>query len=267
MKKTFVFARSTARSLMVSIQKKTGLFPHEFCLITGSPRSGTSALVRWLGTQKQISAFPESRILISTHRLLEEAHRFHNLEKEIAKIELLVRKLVYDYYIDSRFSLGKKLIVDKEPLEPIAFPSRDYAKFVANVRKFLPEAKLLLAIRDPFSTIWSMSRRTWGESLSDEQQHRFTLQEYIETWKAGAEIIIQYHELPNVYIVQFGRLVNDAENESKKIFDFLKLRDGVSFKPRETNEVNFNIEDRELILRAVSPVLEKLTSLGIKDLS
>lgn len=267
MKNAFTFARSVARSLVVNIQKKTGLFPHEFCLITGSPRSGTSALVRWLGAQKQISAFPESRILIGAHRFLEEAHRFHNLDKEIAKIELLGRQLVYDYYIDSRLSLGKRLIVDKEPLEPIAFPSRDYARFVANVRKLLPESKLLLAIRDPFSTIWSMSRRTWGESLSDEQQHRFTLHEYIETWKAGAEIVLQYHGLPDVYVVQFGQLVNRAENESKKIFDFLKLRNGMPFKPRETNEVNFNTEERELILNAVSPVLEKLISLGIKDLS
>ncbi len=267
MKNTFTFARSSARSLVVNLQKKTGLFPHEFCLITGSPRSGTSALVRWLGTHKQISAFPESRILIGAHRFLEEAHRFRNLDKEIAKIELLAQKLVYDYYIDSRLSLGKKLIMDKEPLEPIAFPSRDYVKFVANVRKILPKAKLLLAIRDPFSTIWSMSRRTWGESLSAEQEHRFTLYEHIETWKAGAEIVLQYHELPDVHVVQFGRLVNHSENESKKIFDFLKLRDGVPFKPRETNEVNFNVEERELILSAVSPVLEKLMSAGINDLS
>lgn len=267
MKNSFTDARSIARSLVVSIQKKTGLFPHEFCLITGAPRSGTSALVRWLGTQKQISAFPESRILISAHRFLEEARRFQNLEKEIVRIENLVQKLAYEYYIDSRLSLGKRLIVDKEPLEPIAFPSKDYATFISNVRKIFPEAKLLLAIRDPFSTIWSMSRRTWGESLSDKLKHHFTLQEYIDTWKACAEVVLQYHGLPNVYVVQFGRLINDAENESGKIFDFLKLRNGVPFKPRETNEVNFDIEERNLILSAVSPHLEKLMSLGIKDLS
>ena len=183
------------------------------------------------------------------------------------RVETLARKLAYEYYIDSRLSLGKKLIVDKEPLEPIAFPSRDYSQFIANVRKIFPEAKLLLAIRDPFSTISSMSRRTWGESLSDGQKHRFTLQEYIDTWKACAEIVLQYHGLPNVYVVQFGRLVNDAENESRKIFDFLKLRDCVPFRPRETNEVNFDIEERDLILSAVSPHLERLMSLGIKDLS
>ena len=70
-----------------------------------------------------------------------------------------------------------------------------------------------------------------------------------------------------MYVVQFGRLVNDAENESRKIFDFLKLRDCVPFRPRETNEVNFDIEERDLILSAVSPHLERLMSLGIKDLS
>ncbi|MCK6567149.1 MAG: sulfotransferase [Anaerolineales bacterium] len=243
------------------------MFPREFCLITGSPRSGTSALVRWLGKQKQISAFPESRILVSSHRFLEEARRFQNLEKEIGRIESLARKLAFDYYIDSRLSLGKRLIVDKEPLEPIAFPLRDYEKFIINVRKIIPRAKILFAIRDPLATIWSMSRRTWGESLTEPQRRRFTLDEYIEDWNMCAELVLENCAAPNVYIVQFGRLINDPANESKRIFDFLGIRGGALFEPRETNEINFDNKEREKILTAVAGQVEKLRIKGIKDLS
>jgi hypothetical protein len=260
-------ARLSARSVAINIQKKIGLFPRDLCLITGSPRSGTSALVRWLGMQRQISAFPESRILVSAHRFLEEAHRFQNLEKEIWRIEALMRKLVFEYYIDSRLSVGKRLIVDKEPLEPIAFPLRDYGKFITNVGKIIPRTKILFAIRDPLATIWSMSRRTWGESLTEPQQRRFALDEYIEDWNACAELVLENCAVPNVYVVQFGRLINDSANESRRIFDFLGIRDGAAFEPRETNEINFEEEEREKILIAVSRQVEKLKSQGISDLS
>ncbi len=260
-------ARLFARSVAVNLQKKIGLFPRDFCLITGSPRSGTSALVRWLGMQRQISAFPESRILVSAHRFLEEARRFQNLEKEIWRIEALARKLVFEYYIDSRLSMGKRLIVDKEPLEPIAFPLRDYEKFITNVGKIVPRAKILFAIRDPLATIWSMSRRTWGESLTEPQQRRFTLDEYIEDWNTCAELVLENCFATNMYVVQFGRLINDPVNESRRIFDFLGIRDGTPFRPRETTEINFEHEEREKILIAVALQVEKLKSKGIKDLS
>lgn len=259
--------RQFARSVALNLQKKIGLFPREFCLITGSPRSGTSALVRWLGMQRPISAFPETRILISAHRFLEEACRFQNLEKEIWRIEALARKLVFEYYIDSRLSVGKRLIVDKEPLEPIAFPLRDYKKFIINVGKIIPGAKILFAIRDPLATIWSMSRRTWGESLTEPQQRRFKLDEYIEDWNMCAELVLENYFAPNVYVVQFGRLINDSLNESRRIFDFLGIRSGVPFEPRETNEINFNNEECEKILTAVAKQVERLKTKGIKDLS
>lgn len=259
--------RLYARSVALNLQKKIGLVPRDFCLITGSPRSGTSALARWLGMQRQISAFQESRILISAHRFLEEACRFQNLEKEIWRIEALSRKLVFEYYVDSRVSLGKRLIVDKEPLEPIAFPLRDYKKFIINVEKIIPGVKMLFAIRDPLATIWSMSRRTWGESLTEPQRRRFTLDEYIDDWNLCAELVLENYIAPNVYVVQFGRLINDSVNESRRILDFLGIRDGVPFEPRDTNEIKFNTEERERIMTAVATHVERLKNKGIMDLS
>lgn len=179
----------------------------------------------------------------------------------------LARQLVFDYYSNSRILIGKSLLVDKEPLEPIAFPSKDYGQFILNVKKLLPESKFLLAIRDPIATIWSMSQRTWGSSLADMETRRFSLEEYIENWCSCADLILQYSSDPTTYIVQFGRLINDPENESRRIFDFLNIRKGISFQPRQTNKIGFSHEEREKILRMCQPKLEALNSKGISNLS
>ena len=260
--------KEVARPAILNLQRNFKLFPRAICLISGSPRSGTSALCEWLGRQRGVSAFPESRILVSIHRFMEEVQRFNSLERDIAGITNLARQLVYGYYQSApRILIGKKLLVDKEPLEPIAFPSKEYAKFIFNVKRLLPESKLLLAIRDPIATIWSMSQRTWGSSLTNTETRRFTLEEHIENWCSCAELILSYRSDLNTYIVQFGHLINDPESESRRIFEFLHLPEGNSFEPRPTHEIGFNHEEREKILCLVQPQLELLYSKGISDLS
>jgi hypothetical protein len=192
--------------------------------------------------------------------------RFQNLNSDSATILNLARHLVFDYYSSSNILIRKRLIVDKEPLEPIAFPSKDYEKFIINFRRLFPESKLLLAIRDPIATIWSMTRRTWGESLTNIESKRFTIEEYKENWSSCVDLILKYCSDPNTYIVQFGRLIKEPENESRRIFDFLNIRKGNSFEPRQTKDVGFSNEEQEKILRMVQPQLELLNARGIWDL-
>jgi hypothetical protein len=222
--------KEVARPATLILQRNFKLFPRAICLISGAPRSGTSALCKWLGHQRGVSAFHESRILVSAHKFMEEVQRFKNLESDSAGITYLARQLIYGYYSSSRILIGKRLLVDKEPLEPIAFPSKDYGQFIFNVKKLFPNFKLLLAIREPVATIWSMSQRTWGESLTNIETRKFTIEEYIENWCSCADLILRYRSDPNTYIVQFGRLINDSANESRKIFDFLNIHNGNSFQ-------------------------------------
>jgi len=114
--------KDVVKSLVLKFQRHFILFPRDICLISGAPRSGTTSLIEWLGHQPGVSAFQESRILLSIHRFIEEIHRFKNLNRDSAAIVSLARHLVFDYYSSQRILLGKRLLVDKEPLEPIAFP-------------------------------------------------------------------------------------------------------------------------------------------------
>lgn len=255
-----------ARPAILKLQRHFRLWPREICLISGAPRSGTSALCEWLGQQPGIAAYPESRILVSIHRFMEETRRYHNLDRDSATIFALARDLVYDYYGSSRILAGKTLLIDKEPLEPIAFPSKEYGQFIVNVRTIFPQCKLLLALRDPIATIWSMSKRTWGESLASAETRTFTIEEHTENWCSCVDLILRYISDTNTYVVQFGRLVNDSEAESRRILGFLHVRDGSSFQPRRTKENGFNEEERAKILLMVQPQLESLASRGITNL-
>jgi len=252
-------------SAILKLQRKFKLFPRNFCLISGAPRSGTTALCEWLGHQSGVKVFYESRILVSIHRFMAEVHRFRNLEKDSAIITNLARLLVFDYYSSSRILIGTRLLIDKEPLEPIAFPSKDYEKFIVNVKRLFPESKLILVIRDPIATIWSMKNRTWGSSLTGIESKEFTLDEYIENWCSCADLISKYISDPNTYIVRYDKIIDDPENESKRIFNFLKIS-GNSFQPRPTKEIGFSKKEKDHILQTVGPQLELLKAHGISDL-
>lgn len=262
----FTLQKATTQAAL-KFQNSLRVHPQEMCLITGAPRSGTSALCEWLGTQPAVSAFPESRILISAHRFLEEAFRFKSLAKDGAELAELVRQLVAAYYSKSRILMDGKLVVDKEPLEPIAFPSKDYADFVLNYKKIFPKGKLLFAIRDPLATIWSMSQRVWGESLSTREARKYTLEEYAENWRACADLLLQFQGDVNTHIVQFGNLIKDPIHESRQIFDFLHIRNGHPFQPRQTHEIGFSPEERETILNIVEKQVETLRAHGITHLA
>jgi hypothetical protein len=259
--------RKTFTPFALKFQNNLRLFPKTICLITGAPRSGTSALCEWLGEQPSVSAFPESRILISAHRFLEEAFRFKNLAKDEMELADLARQLVLAYYSRSRVLMNGKLVLDKEPLEPIAFPSREYGQFIHNYKTIFPKGKLLFAIRDPLATVWSMSQRVWGESLTVPNSRKFTIEEYSENWCACADLLLKLAAQENTYIVQFGNLINDSKNESKRIFDFLNIRNGIPFQPRRTKELGFSQEEKEKILRIVQPQLEKLRFHRITNLA
>jgi len=238
-----------------------------FCLVSGAPRSGTTAMLDWLGSQREIAGFDEPRMLIAIHRFMEEVCRFKDLEKNEAHVIDMARRLAYEYYCSQRILLKQNLIVNKEPLEPIAFPDKRYKAFLENVRTLFPEAKFLFMIRDPVATVFSMRQRKWGYSLKGFEPQTFSIEEHVGNWCACADIILQYSTDPDSYICQFGRLIHDPENESGKIFDFLSLCKGKSFKPKQTKIIGFSDEEREQILERSRPQLAALHAHGISDLT
>jgi len=234
-----------------------------FCLITGCPRSGTTAVCQWLNSQRQVSVFFESRILVSTNQFVREVLRSRDLSQDDAALMELARTLIHDYYNYSRILWGKTLIIDKEPLHPTAFPTQDYEEFIQNIRHLLPGIKLLFMIRDPLATIWSMRQRKWGYSLTDFEPKEYSLEEHIGVWCANADLILKFHADPDVYVCPFGELVNQSQHQSQKVLDFLNIKNGKMFQPRPTQSIGFNQAHKDLILDTVQSRLDLLQQANI----
>jgi hypothetical protein len=242
------------------LQIMLGIRPRGVCLITGCPRSGTRAILKWLGMHEQITAFEESRLLLSVHRFTDEVEKFHDLYANRIVLIDMIRKFFYTYRARDKI-LWRKQLVEKEPLEPIAFPDKRYREFLENLRTIFPDIKLLFMLRDPIETIWSMRQRPWGFSLKSKKLHEFSLEECIDTWNTNADIICDYVSDSNVYVCMFERLISDPKEESRRIFKFLSIRDGRQFQPKPTKTPGFSNDEREFILQKTNPQRELLLSM------
>ena len=199
----------------IRIQTVLKIRPASMCLVTGCPRSGTSAILSWLNQNKGVVRFYESRILVSAHRFYSEIERFNNLNQNKEFFLGEIRKLVLKYY-DSKKLLIAKHLIDKEPLEPIAFPDLDYALFLSNLREIFPDIKLLFMVRNPVETIWSMMNRKWGYTLTSQELRQFTLDECIQTWNACAGLAQKYAKRKRFLSVDLnGSLKTPRQHQTK----------------------------------------------------
>lgn len=247
---------------LMEFQKRYRVWPKAFCLVTGPPRSGTSAVLSWLSEHPEVAAFRESRMMIAIHRFMEEVRRFRSLTSRKRELFDTARCLTYAYYAGRKDLTGRNLVVDKEPLEPIAFPDKQYVRFLKNVKRLIPDAKLLFLVRSPVPTVWSMRQREWGVSLRKRPLRTFSLDEYIENWCTCVDIMLQYAHGHHTYICQFERLVEDPQNESRRLLEFLHLSQHEAFQPQATQTIHFSETERDFILSKTSSQVEALNVHG-----
>ena len=253
--------RRMAKSIALRAQDALHREPRTFCLITGPPRSGTTALVLWLMDQDGVVGMNESRVLVAAHRMVSAVRGFRSLHQERDQLLRLTRDWALSAYGAFDLYFGSRTLVDKEPLEPIAFPDQDYAVFLENVRDLFPGIRLLFLFRDPVPTLWSMTQREWGESLRGSEPVSFSLDEHIENWCANVDLALQHADDPRSYLCSYETLVADPLSESERIFRFLGLEKGQPFAPRPTKDVGFGPEDLERIAMATSTRSEALLRL------
>lgn len=253
--------KSAARRL----SRAAAVAPRRFALVTGAPRSGTTAMMRWLNDSRDICSFSETRVLIAAHGFLRETSKFWKLDHDAAALIPDLRRLVIRHYAQYAWLPRYRVVLDKEPLEPTAFPERDYEGFLANVVRVFPQARIMYMLRHPVATVWSMNERSWGTSLTSGETRRLTLQEHVQTWRDSARIIRLATERAEGYVCVFERLVGDAPAESARVREFLGLAPGPAFAPRATKEIGFSERDRDRILKLTRSERERLAALGIAD--
>ena len=249
---------STLRQQIGNIARKVQRWlpwdPAGFALITGCPRSGTSALCVWLKAQPGISGFYESRITIAAHQFLQSVDRFKHLAEHEKTLIESARKSVLDHYSKIRFIPGR-VILEKEPLEPIAFPNHDYASYLNSMRRLFPAMKLIFITRNVENTVWSMTRRTWGQSLASPTEISLSVPDATRIWLDSYRLMQEMRNQPNTLAIQYEDLVANPVNVSKQLCDFLNIRFRTPFAPIDGKTPNFSEGELKQIAEIVgSPI-------------
>jgi hypothetical protein len=253
---------SAGLRLINRLEKTFKKWPERICLITGAPRSGTTAMEKWLNTQKKVVALHETRVLRTTHRFLEEAKLHSKLESEKEFLNL-ARDIAFQFYNKRCVMSQNDLLIDKEPLMSVSFPDKTYATFLENYRLMFPQGKLLFMVRHPLSTIWSMRERKWGHTLNNYTPRSFELEYYIESWCDCAQLILDFADEKNTYTCSFETLVSEPGEESRRILDFLEIPNGEPFQPKEVKTVGFTAEESAHILQKTKIYMDALNKRGI----
>lgn len=214
----------------------------------------------WLQIQSGVAALFESRILVSAHKFMDEVSRFKVLHMNKRILVSLIRRLVLSYCASSKF-IWRKQLVFKEPMEPIAFPDLRYAEFLKNIQTIFPEIKIIFMVRNPIATIWSMSQRPWGYSLTIEKLRSYSLDQCIKIWKDCAQLAYDYAASGKTYVCIFERLISEPEEESRRIFNFLSIRGSHHFQPKPTKTHGFTKAEKELIHKETKELTTLILSI------
>lgn len=228
-----------------------GLLPRPagICLVTGCPRSGTSAVVEWLGHQEGVATFFESRVLIAAHRFLTEVHRFSDLHKRREELTAAARRLVIGYYA-AHARIWGRLIVDKEPLEPIAFPAEDYGEFLDSLWALLPAVRVVCMMRHPVNVIWSLTQRQWGYSLTEPRLRDFTVDEGIALWKKNVVVADAVRSREGTVVLRLEDLVEHPDRVSGELRAFLGIKRLSTFEPQPRAQPGFGVAEIQRIIAA-----------------
>jgi len=164
-----------------------------------------------------------------------------------------MRRLVLDAYTSRGVMYARRVLIDKEPLEPIAFPDLEYDSFLRHCRAVFPDLRIIFLVRDPVATVWSMTQREWGSSRRDIEPSRLTFETHLRTWIDCADLAVKLRDDPLTYVCRYETLVEDPIAESVRIARFLALT-GVAapFEPRPSDTVGFSTEERARILAATA---------------
>jgi hypothetical protein len=203
-------------------------------------------VLEWLGAHRGVIAHEESRILHAGERFVAEVERFKGLSASRADALDGLRSAIASFAAKGA-DPAVRLIVEKEPLEPIAIPDRQYGEWLRRVREILPEMKILFMVRDPVATVSSMRARNWGHSLTVGVPRSFSLEECIAVWRANALLAIALTEDASVMRCSYDHLVADPRGVSSRVGDFLRL-DLRPFQPRDARPSVLSAAEVALVL-------------------
>lgn len=182
--------------------------------LVGFPRSGTTLLEQVLESHTQLVCVEErEHLALAAEGAVGDPRRIADLgDAQISAI-----RVAYWERIQTEVEAGGKFVIDKLPLNIIFLPL---------VRRVFPEAKVLLALRDPRDVVLSCFQQRFGMNAAMAQFLQLeTAAQYYDKVMSLALLCRDRLGLA-VHEVHYEATVSDLENVVRSVCDFL----GVEFE-------------------------------------
>lgn len=182
--------------------------------ICGLPRSGSTLIEHIISSHPEVSAGDE---LYELARATEN----HLLNNKITTpypdwvpnvTDNSWQAIGQDYLNLTKHLQNTPYFTDKMPLN---------YKALGIVKLALPNAKIINCMRHPLDNIFGCYKQLFGDGL----QFTYDLNELADTYIAYRKVMHHWHQLfpGEILDVQYEKLVNDQEGQTKRILDFVGL--------------------------------------------
>jgi len=191
-----------------NIQKDLG-GDHKIIFIVGMPRSGTSLAEQILSSHNDVYGAGELRFLGDSIN----KHLFKN--KKINEIDFESLNDVQTEYLNEikSFNYNEKFISDKAPLN---------FKWIGFIKNLFPKSKIVHCVRNPMDVCYSNFKNSFQSySLS----FCYDIKKLGKFYNLYEDLMIFWNEIfPNgIYNLSYEKIINDQENETKKLLKFCNL--------------------------------------------
>jgi tetratricopeptide (TPR) repeat protein len=213
LERTNFFSNITTKPTQKKVPKNKNSDP---VFLIGFPRSGTTLLDTILRTHNSIEVLEEKPLV---DKLLKEIKKkmncsFSNLEKidefQINKLQELYNKEKKNYL---KFDKGK-IYVDKFPLNIV---------FLAEINKIFPNAKYILALRNPRDSVLSCFMQSF--TPNDAMSNMLSIKDASNLYDRTMELFKIYEKILHLklHIIKYENVINNFEPTIKSLLKFLEL--------------------------------------------
>ncbi len=181
--------------------------------IVGMPRSGTSLIEQILSSHSEVHGGGE---LVFLKNIIEKKFltNFISDDKNDLNFTKDIFNKAHDEYIYkiSQIDNSSKAFIDKSPLN---------FKYIGFIKNIFPDSKIINCNRNSLDICWSNFKNYFGESLpftnnlKDLANYYMMYEDLIKFWsKKFSDEIYQMH---------YNELINNPENEIKKMLNYCQL--------------------------------------------
>ena len=197
-------------------------FDKKMIFILGMPRSGTTLAEQIISAHREVFGGGELPFL---------SEIFENHLSNISSKELNNKILdkFKDEFFDkiNYFEKDSKIITDKSPLN---------FRWIGFIQLIFPNAKIIHCERDPMDICWSNYKNFFS---SKSLNFSYDLEDLAKYYNLYKDLMIFWNDkFPNkIFNLSYEKLINDQENEIKKIINYCDLDwDQNCLKPQENKK-------------------------------